>query len=151
MHWPTSRPFYFSPHNLTSNHTLSFYFFFFLSLLLLLFLFGSTHTRTQACEGKDLVCLSPDTKIVPRVPGWLSWLSLWLLILAQVMISQSWESPALGSVLGMEPAWDSLFLSLCFCPSPAHMHALLLSLKKKRKEKFKMVLNALQASHKYFE
>ena len=41
------------------------------------------------------------------VPGWLSQLSIWLLVLAQVMISQVVSlSPALGSVLTVqiEPA-----------------------------------------------
>ena len=53
--------------------------------------------------------------------GWLSQLSIWLsvqiLILAQVMILQlvRW-SPALGCNDNMEPAWDSLSPSLC--PSP---------------------------------
>ena len=53
-------------------------------------------------------------------PGWLSWLSVLLLVSAQVTIS--WfvgSSPALGSALSMEPAWDSLSPFPCFCPSPA--------------------------------
>ena len=41
--------------------------------------------------------------------GWLRWLRVQLLILAQVMIPRfmGW-SPVLGSVLSMQPAWDSL-------------------------------------------
>ena len=45
---------------------------------------------------------------------------------AQVMVS--WlvsSSPALSSVLGMEPAWDSVSPSLC--PSLAHMRSFCLS------------------------
>ena len=54
-----------------------------------------------------------------RAAGWLSRLSVRLLISAQVMISRFVaSSPVLGSVLSVEPAWDSLSLSLC--PSLAH-------------------------------
>ena len=35
--------------------------------------------------------------------GWLSQLSTWLLISAQVLISGLWSSPTLGSTLGLEP------------------------------------------------
>ena len=53
------------------------------------------------------------------------------LTLAQVMISRLMSlSPESGSVLtaeSLEPAWDSVSLSLC--PSPAHAHSL--SLKNK--------------------
>ena len=61
-------------------------------------------------------------------PGWLSQLGVWLLILAQVMIS--WFvglSPTLGSQLQLhagsgEPTWDSLslFLSLSL-PHSCHL------------------------------
>ena len=51
-------------------------------------------------------------------PGWLSWLSVWLLIWAQVMISGvvRW-SPAAGYTLSRESTWDSLSLSLCLLTS----------------------------------
>ena len=55
--------------------------------------------------------------IAVGAPGWLSWLSTWLLILAQVMISVCWvwvQCFTLGFVLSREPPWG--FLS--FCPSP---------------------------------
>ena len=50
-------------------------------------------------------------------PEWLSWLSVPLLILVQVMISGSWDGPLpqallLGSVLSAASAEDSLTLSL---------------------------------------
>ena len=43
------------------------------------------------------------------VPGWLSRLSVWLLISAQVTISRSLSSSLTDSI---EPAWDSLSHSL---------------------------------------
>ena len=50
------------------------------------------------------------------VPGWLGPLSVWLLILAQVMILQFMgSSPVSGSVLtaqSLEPASDSVYPSL---------------------------------------
>ena len=53
---------------------------------------------------------------------------------ARVMISQLVGSrPTLGSVLtarSLEPAWDSVCVSLSLCPSPAHTLSLSLSLKK---------------------
>ena len=39
------------------------------------------------------------------------------------------SSPMSGSVLGMEPALDSLCFSLALCPSPTHAHALFLKRK----------------------
>ena len=47
--------------------------------------------------------------------GWLSWLSLQLLISAQVMISQVHEfEPHVGLCAdSVQPAWDSLSFSLC--------------------------------------
>ena len=62
-------------------------------------------------------------KIKPGVPGWLSWLSVRLLISAQVVTSRFGSStPASGSVLA---AW-SLFgiLSPSLCLSPARVHSL---------------------------
>ena len=47
-------------------------------------------------------CIS---RIKGGVLGWLSWLSVYLLILVQFMILRSGDpSPTLGSALGMEPA-----------------------------------------------
>ena len=55
-----------------------------------------------------------------RAPGWLSWLSVWLLISAQVMIL--WflgSNPMSGSVL---TAWSLLgILSLPLCSSPTRV------------------------------
>ena len=64
-------------------------------------------------------------------PGWLSWLSIRLLISAQVMISLfvRWHLPHIRlCAVNVEPAWDPVSLSLC--PSPAYVcvHALALSL-----------------------
>ena len=55
------------------------------------------------------------TKDIERGSGWLSRLSIQLLIFAQVVISRLWDwAPlALASELGLEPARDSLSLSLC--------------------------------------
>ena len=39
-----------------------------------------------------------------RAPGWLSQLSLQLLISAQVMIPESWMEPYVSCVLSLEPA-----------------------------------------------
>ena len=59
-------------------------------------------------------------------PGWLSWLSVRLLILAQVMILQLVRSsPVLGSALGIPSLSLSLSLSLCHSP----IHAVSVSLK----------------------
>ena len=63
-------------------------------------------------------------------PGWLSWLGVWLLILAQVMhdLGVVRLSSMSASVLGVEPAWDSHSISPS-APSPnLLLHAL--SLKK---------------------
>ena len=56
-----------------------------------------------------------------RAPGWLSWLSLQLLVSAQVMTSGFVNSsPTSDSVLtAAETAWDSLSPSL-FAPSSTH-------------------------------
>ena len=62
------------------------------------------------------------------VPGWFSQLSVWLLILARVMISQSGShSPEIEPCveLSAEPAWDSISPSLS-APPPL-MRALCLS------------------------
>ena len=66
-----------------------------------------------------------ETELI-GAPGWLSRLSMRLLILAQVMISQvRGFKPCVGlCVDGAEPSWDSLSPSLC--PSPTHTHMLFL-------------------------
>lgn len=49
---------------------------------------------------------SEETLKGGRAPGWLSRLSEQFLILAQVVLSGSWESsPGLGSALSVESAW----------------------------------------------
>ena len=54
------------------------------------------------------------------VPGWPSWLIVWLLISVQVMISRFMGlSPALGSALAVQ----RLLGILSLCLSPAHMCA----------------------------
>ena len=64
---------------------------------------------------------------VTGVPMWLSWLSVWLLISAQVMISQLWDqAPHWALSWQHEPAWDSLSPSLL--PHPYHASALSFSL-----------------------
>ena len=60
-----------------------------------------------------------------RAPGWLSWLSVRLLVSPQVAISRFVElSPAPGSVLRVALAWDSL------SPSSLPLLVLFLSLSK---------------------
>ena len=65
------------------------------------------------------------------LPRWPSWLSVWLLILVQVMISQFLGfKPHVGLCAGStEPAWDSLSPPF-LCPSPTHAFSLSLSLSK---------------------
>ena len=51
------------------------------------------------------------------MPGWLSWVSVQLLILAQVMISQFGIEPYIRVCAdSAEPAWDSLSPSLSTPP-----------------------------------
>ena len=71
-------------------------------------------------------------------PGWLSWLSIQLLISVQVMISPSWDG-APGCALCW--AW-SLLKILFLCPSPACTYALSHSLSKEKK---KLVDNLLRS------
>ena len=73
-------------------------------------------------------CLSFTTS---RVPGWLSWLSIWLLILAQVMISW-FKSSSLTS--GSMVTMRSLFGILSLCRSLPLPHSLDLSLLKNKKK-----------------
>ena len=77
------------------------------------------------------------------VPGWPSWLSICLLIPAQVMISWFLRlSPVLGSALTV---WNLLGIlsppALCLCHYTAcmhthaqHVHTLKINIKKKKKE-----------------
>ena len=58
---------------------------------------------------------SENNKFTYRAPGWLSQLSLQLLILAQVMISELWDRALPGA---LSSVW-SLFISLSTLP-PAH-------------------------------
>ena len=61
-------------------------------------------------------------------PGWLSWLSVQLLVLAQVLISQLVRlSPALGSALTVQSLLVVLCLPLCHSPT----HSVFLKNKKK--------------------
>ena len=73
----------------------------------------------------NLVC----KEIILGAPGWLSWLSVWLLLL-------SWSRPTSGSVLtaqSLEPVLDSVSPSLSAPPpscARAHAHTLSLPLSK---------------------
>ena len=55
-------------------------------------------------------------------PGWLSQVSVWLLVLAQITISQFCEIEPRVRLCAdsVEPAWDSLFLSLSVPPLLVH-------------------------------
>ena len=67
--------------------------------------------------------------LVCGAPGWLSWLNIRLLVLAQVMISVFvGSSPVSGSVLTVRNLLGILSPSLCLCPSPALSVSLSLSL-----------------------
>ena len=75
---------------------------------------------------------------ISGAPGWLSWLSVWVLILAQVMTSWCQFRPHAGLLTNrVEPAWD--FLSVSLSPSPSPTYSLSFSLKinnhKKKKKK----------------
>ena len=71
--------------------------------------------------GPHHMVLSSENMADGWVPGWLSWLSFQFLISTQVMISLLVESsPAWGSMLSVEPVWDSLSLSLSLSPCPTH-------------------------------
>ena len=81
------------------------------------------------------------------VPGWLSWLSVRLLILAQVMISHLMSSStasgsalAVWSLLGFlsPPSLSASFFSF---PSSSCAHALSLSLKINKLKKIKSIIN----------
>ena len=70
------------------------------------------------------------------VPGWLSWLSVQLLISAQVTVS--WFvglSPALGSALTTRNLLGFSFSSLSLCPFPAHALSLPLKINKLKKKR----------------
>ena len=59
------------------------------------------------------------------VPGWLSQLSVQLLISAQVMIlCFVRSSPASGSAMSAQSLLGIHSLSLSLCPYPTHMHSL---------------------------
>ena len=65
------------------------------------------------CSFKNLLYLRNRIKIYAGIPGWLSWLNVYLLVSTQVMISQFMgSSPALGSVLAV---WSLLGI-LSFSP-----------------------------------
>ena len=79
------------------------------------------------CKRRDLIGIDTKSHKLSKpttqgAPGWLSRLSIWLLILAEVMISWSMgSSPTSGSALTV---WSllgilSLSLSLSLCLSPA--------------------------------
>ena len=75
---------------------------------------GSTQRRAKRVgEQPEVAFQNCKANRAPGAPGWFSWLGVWVLIPSQVMIS--WflgSSPALGSALSMESAWDSLSPSL---------------------------------------
>ena len=79
------------------------------------------HTTIQGTHGRLLKVVTSGA------PGWLSLLSIQLLVLAQVMIPGVLKSnPTLGSVLSTELACNSFSLSLppSLCPSLPLTHSL---------------------------
>ena len=69
--------------------------------------------RSQPTPQKYKLLLENAETVYARVHGWLSQLSVWLLILAQVMISMFMGSgPSSGHSVRADPAWDSLPPSL---------------------------------------
>ena len=80
--------------------------------------------------------LSFSWKCVITALEWLSWLGVWLLILARVMIWILGSSPMAGSVGNL---LLSLSLSFCLYPSP-HLHELLLSNEEMSLKKRKCVI-----------
>ena len=68
------------------------------------------------------------------VPGWLSWLSIWLLISAQVMIPLLWVWAPHGVLHWQHCTCLRFCFPLSLCPSPAHA----LSLSKISKETLKI-------------
>ena len=66
------------------------------------------------------VYISAKETAAKEAPRGLSWLSVQLFVLAQVMISRFMgPSPALGTALTVWSLLGILSLSLSFCPSPA--------------------------------
>ena len=66
-------------------------------------------------------CLKSPLKGLGRgAPGWLSWLNVWLLILAQVMISQTWDQAPRWA---LHCVWTLIKI---LSPSP-HLHMLSLN------------------------
>ena len=77
-------------------------------------------------------------RILLGVPGWRSWLSIWLLISAQVVISRlTRSSSALGSVLTAQNLLGIISLSLPLYPHP-------LKIKKQTLKKNSFKLNSMQ-------
>ena len=71
------------------------------------------HSNADLKKQNKTLSLQKDKWQNARAPGWLSRLSIWFLVLAQVVIS--WVmglSPALGSMISTESAWDFLPLLL---------------------------------------
>ena len=91
-------------------------------------------------------CISVKTVVFPGAPRWFSWLSIWLLVSVQVMIS--WVirlRPTSGSKLSKESAWS-------FPPSAlVSTHMLVLSLKQMNKSflKTSYVFLKYLISHKH--
>ena len=88
-------------------------------------MFNQPSHPTSSCAPRILILIKR-----PGEPGWLGWLSLWLFILAQVMILRIVRlSPALGSVL---TAWRLLgILSLPLYLPPPHPTSCTLSFSQK--------------------
>ena len=78
---------------------------------------GNNGVYLMGCENIELKSMQTGA------PGWLSWLSNWLLILAQGMILRCEIEPHV-----VEPARDSLSPCLSLCHSPAHALSVSLSL-----------------------
>ena len=69
-------------------------------------------------------------------PGWLSWLSIWLLVSAQVndVMVRETEPHVQLCTESSEAAWDFLFLSM----PPPLMHSLSLKVNKLKKNVFNL-------------
>ena len=76
------------------------------------------------------------------VPGWLSGLSVQLLIFVQVMILWFVNSSPMFQLCAdsVEPAWDSLSLPLSALPNPSQ-NGWINFKKKKKKKKLEVMMN----------
>ena len=90
---------------------------------------------THVLSERKIIFLNSE-KVVRNfigVPGWLSRLSIWFLISAQVMITvRGMEPESVSALTGTESAWDSHSFSLPLPYLHACVHACALSLKRNK-------------------